>query len=90
MTTTNQHDAELKIVYVDPKELKPSDYSKRLYDDEPGESYLRLVQENGIKDPVHSLTNKTLIGGRWRHYAALKLGLKLIACIFHPELDGRR
>jgi ParB-like chromosome segregation protein Spo0J len=81
---------KLAVEYVNPKELKVFDYSRKLFPMLQGEAYEFLkndIQENGIRTPLEVTKEKVILCGHERHRIALELGLEKVPVIFFSSAE---
>ncbi len=71
---------------VDPKNLKNHLLNIKLYSDKPDEELKKLIEENGILEPIVITTDNTIISGHRRNQCAKMLGLKEVPVIIRQDL----
>jgi len=71
---------------VDPKNLKNHLLNIKLYSDKPDEELKKLIDENGILEPIVITTDNTIISGHRRNQCAKMLGLKEVPVIIRQDL----
>lgn len=72
---------QLKIIYRNPAELKPSARNARTHSEKQIQQILRSIQSFGFSSPVLIGLDLTILCGHGRVEAAVKLGLKSIPTI---------
>jgi len=76
----------LKIHYVSAKELKPSEYNPRKWDDKAIKDLTESVKRFGLVDPIicNSVSNRrnVVIGGHFRLKVAKDLGISTIPVVY--------
>lgn len=80
---------ELNIMYVDPKKLKPFEYSRKIFPELQGNAYDLLkedIKENGIRTPLEVTTDFLILCGHERHRVALELGLEKVPVEIYPSV----
>lgn len=71
----------LKIILIDPRELKPYDNNAKLHPAGQIEELKHQIREFGFDVPIVVLPNKVIIKGHGRWTAALELALAKVPCI---------
>lgn len=74
--------SEIKIEWVDPKDLKPYKNNSKLHPQEQLDGIKKQITEFGFDVPIVALPNKVIVKGHGRREAALQLGLKKVPVIF--------
>lgn len=75
-------DFELKIEYVNPKELRPYERNARKHEEEDIEGIKASIRRFGFRDPIGVWgKKKTIVEGHGRQIAALELGLDKVPII---------
>lgn len=75
-------------MYVDPKKLKPFDYSRQLFPKLQGNAYELLkddIKENGIRTPLEVTKDFLILCGHERQQIALELGLEKVPVEVYPS-----
>ena len=73
---------ELKIVYIDPRELTPYEGNARKHGVEDIGEIVRSIETDGFNDPIGVWgENNLIVEGHGRQLAALQLGLESVPCI---------
>lgn len=81
---------QLTVEYINPKNLKVFDYSRKLFPELKGEAYEFLkadIKENGIRTPLEVTKEGLILCGHERHRIAIELGLKEIPVIYFPNVE---
>lgn len=83
---------ELKIVYIDPRELTPYEGNARKHGVEDIGEIVRSIETDGFNDPIGVWgENNLIVEGHGRQLAALQLGLESVPCIRLDHLtDAQR
>jgi hypothetical protein len=71
----------MKIEYIDPKLLIPSEYNPREITEQEFEKLKSSIKEFGFVENATINKNNEIIGGHMRVKAAIELGIKEIPCI---------
>ena len=71
-----------KIVFLDPRELKPHVLNSELYDDREDPDFVGSIRNLGVREPLIINSNRVILGGHRRWRAALTLGLSKVPCVF--------
>ncbi len=81
----------LKIEYVDPKSLEPSQYNPRAWSKEALKGLSASISEFGIVDPfvVNKRKGLRLVGGHMRCKVAIELGIEEVPIVF-VGLDDKK
>lgn len=92
--TSNQKDANVKIVYVSVKELKPSAYNPRKISPESFEQLKESITRFNMVDPIivnaAPKRKHVVIGGHMRLRAAKELGHKTVPVVYIDIPDIER
>lgn len=73
---------ELKIVYLNPCELKPYEKNARKHTPEDIDQIKESIQKNGFNDPIGIWGEENLIvEGHGRQIAAMEMGIDRVPCI---------
>jgi len=78
----------LEIAYLNPKELRENEYSRKLFPKLEGDAYKMLeedIVDNGIRTPLEITKDKVVLCGHERLRIALKLGLKEVPVAYFPS-----
>ena len=71
---------------VDPKNLKNHLLNIKLYGDKPDQELKKLIEENGVLEPIVVTPDNTIISGHRRNQCAKMLGLKEVPVIIRQDL----
>ena len=71
---------------VDPKNLKNHLLNIKLYGDKPDQELKKLIEENGVLEPIVVTPYNTIISGHRRNQCAKMLGLKEVPVIIRQDL----
>jgi len=71
---------------VDPKNLKNHMLNIKLYGDKPDPELKKLIDENGVLEPIVVTPDNTIISGHRRNQCAKMLGLKEVPVIIRQDL----
>jgi len=71
---------------VDPKNLKNHLLNIKLYGDKPDQELKKLIDENGVLEPIVVTPDNTIISGHRRNQCAKMLGLKEVPVIIRQDL----
>lgn len=78
--------AEMKIVYMDPKKLKPYEKNPR-YNENSVKPVMESIKAYGFKVPIVVDKDMVIITGHTRQKAALELGLEKVPVIVADDLN---
>jgi len=87
---------KLKVEYITVKDLKPSDYNPRKWDDKAVSDLTESIKKYGLVDPllVNSAENRknVLIGGHFRLKVAKDLGYKKVPVVYIniPDIEKEK
>ena len=93
MTTTPQpigcpeNGGTIEVTYVKISSLHPHPLNKKLYGDEPDETFADDLHENGLLEPLIVTTSSLIISGHRRWHAAQRLGLTTVPARIISEED---
>jgi len=71
---------------VDPKNLKNHILNIKLYGDKQDQELKKLIEENGVLEPIVVMPDNTIISGHRRNQCAKMLGLKEVPVIIRQDL----
>lgn len=87
MSKKNQ---EIKIEWIDPKDLKPYKNNSKLHPQEQIDNIKKQIMEFGFDVPIVAVpSTKVIIKGHGRREAALQLGLKKVPVIFKTMEEAK-
>ena len=93
MTNTPQpigcpvNEGTIEVTYVETTLLRAHPLNKKLYGDEPDETFADDLVENGLLEPLIVTTSSLIISGHRRWHAAQRLGLTTVPARIISEED---
>ena len=78
-----------RIVFLDPRELKPHPLNRELYEERADPDFVDSIRNLGVREPLIVNSDRVILGGHRRWRAALTLALSKVPCVVQ-EFDNEQ